>query len=262
MQFTIDLSNVSELKEYIRTEIHRTKNLPKESEEFSKYSALRIQKLEEHDKLYTMALDQDVEQLTEIIYEEMVAYQKIGTRKGLVRNNFFDKTGVASFTTDTNTLYEADEVHWSSFASNGTGFCVEYDWPVIRDHFSKEGVAIRGDKVSYYDKPGAPEIILSNSYSDTVMDNYCSIVFSLGQVVATEKEFRLAKVFNEHVEENNEQRKIVIPAKAIKAVYAGHRIKSTDLDQLKTIISTLNPSPVLYLMKEAAGTLVPMLANE
>jgi hypothetical protein len=263
MQFAIDLSNVSELKKYIRIEIQRSKDLPKESDEFTEYSLLRIQKLEEHGKLYTLALDKDVEQLTEIIYEEIVADQKIGTRKGLLRNNFFNKTGVASFTTDINTLHEQDEVHWSSFASYGTGFCVEYDWSVLMDYFSKEGKAMRGDNVSYYGKDGAPKIILSNSYSGAVMDNYCSIIFSLGESnLVNEKEFRLAKVFVENIDDNDEQRKIVIPAKAIKAVYAGHRIKSTDLDQLKTIISTLNPPPTLYIMKDAGDTLVPISADE
>jgi hypothetical protein len=140
MQFEIDYSNSGELKEFIRVEIQKTKDLPKGSQEFEDYSILRYQLLDQHGKRDAITLDTDVENLTNIIFDDILKDQKIGQRKGLVRNNIFSKTGVASFITSQAILYE-DEF-WSSFASAGTGFCVEYDWPELRAHFTqaKEGI--------------------------------------------------------------------------------------------------------------------------
>jgi hypothetical protein len=259
MQFDINISNPAELKEYIRTEIQKTKDIPKDSPEFEKYSNLRYHLLNQHGKRDAIALGTDVEHLTEIIYEDIMKDKKIGTRKGLIRNNIFKRTGVASFTTDPNSLY--GEEHWFPFALNGTGFCVEYDWSVLRDHFAHKKEGIKGDKVKYYNKPAAPTIILSNSYSDTVMDNYCEIIFSLKQTMANEREFRLAKVFAEDLMDPDERRKVRIPTYAIKAVYAGPRIKEPDLQKLKNVVTGMNPTPTLYLMKDAGGTFVPLPAS-
>jgi hypothetical protein len=71
--------------------------------------------------------------------------------------------------------------------------------------------------------------------------------------VANENEFRLAKVFSAEVGDVDGQRKIKIPAVAIKAVYAGPRIKAADMEALKNIISGINPSPDFYQMKDAGS---------
>jgi len=251
MQFQVDTSDLVALKQFVTNEVERVLRLDKQSDEYKMYFGYRYALLERHGRTIVFTSADEKNHLVELSIKEISSEPLKGTKKGLVRNSFFSKTGISCFTANPDAI--EDRLHWGAFAGAGEGFCVEYDWPLLEQYFAESKVWIRGDFVNYY-KKDKPKIILRSGYSQAVMENYCEIIFSLGQLMQDEKEFRLAKVYPEDIPDKDDRRKQPIPVSAITSIILGPNITADNRDKLISIVTLKFPGVKLMQIDASGGT--------
>ena len=252
MQFEVDTHDPVALNQYVTHEIERAFSFAKGSEEYNRYFGYRHDLLSRHGRINMLTTEQEKDHLVELLLKELSSEKIKESKQGLVRNNFFSKTGISCFTADRNML--ENRFHWSVFGSAGEGFCVEYDWSLLETYFHETNAGIRGDYVRYYDN-AKPKLILQSGYSQKVMDNYCDIIFSLSQLMRDEKEFRLAKVFKEDRPVQEDRRKEHIPPEAIKTILLGQKMIKQYKETLLNIVKSKLPAVQLMMMEEAGQNL-------
>ncbi len=248
LQFEIDISDPVQLRQFVDEVITQQMALPKGSTEYNEYFALRFNLLNEEGKAEVLSgTTKEKGEVVDLLTKKILADPKLQNRKGLIRSNFFTRTGICCFTSDKTSLTKS--YHWDVFTLGGNGFCVEYDWRVLMKHFESSNAGIRGEKVSYYFQRNKPKLILSSSFSQRVIDNYCEIIFSLREDMQQEHEFRLAKVYKHDIEDKDELRKQIIPAEAIKSVIFGAHITSSSRNRIEIIVKERLPGVQLKQMK-------------
>lgn len=244
LQFEIDVSDPDKLKTFIDEVITQQMQLPKDSQEYQEYFTLRFNLLKEAGKAEVYSGSSfEKDEVVHLLLEKILIEPKQQVRKGVIRSNFFSRTGISCFTAQQESL--TDRFHWDAFANGGTGFCVKYGWPTLAKYFSESKAGIRGEQVSYYLQVDKPKLILSSNFSEAVVENYCKIIFSLGQIVKDEKEFRLAKVFPDDVDDKSAVRRQSIPAEAIKKIILGPNIDPGFQSKIVSIGSKLNPVAII-----------------
>ena len=250
MQFGVDSNDTAALKQYVTDEIERAFSFAKGSDEYNRYFGYRHDLLSRHGRINLLATGQEKDHLVELSLKELSSEKIKESKQGLVRNNFFSKTGISCFTADRNML--GNRFHWSVFAGAGEGFCVEYDWPLLESHFQENKAGVRGDYVKYYEGL-KPQLILQSGYSEKVMDNYCNIIFSLSQLMQDENEFRLAKVFTVDMPDQDDRRKEPIPPNAIKTIFLGPKTTGPYRQKLSDIVKSALPATRLMMIEESDG---------
>jgi hypothetical protein len=75
-----------------------------------------------------------------------------------------------------------------------------------------------------------------------VIENYCTIIFSLSENLGAEKEFRLAKVFQMDIGDKDSKRKAAIPPESIKSIVLGPSIDTAFQNSVAKAGKTMNPS--------------------
>ena len=258
LQFEIDISDKVQLRKFIEEVISAQMALPKSSVAYRMYFTLRYNLLNEYriaEVVSGSAGEKD--KVVELLMKKILADPKLQDRKGLIRSNFFSSTGISCFTFDQTSLIE--KFHWDAFTIAGTGFCVEYDWSKLMTYFAEKNAGIRGEPVSYYSKKDRPKLILSSSFSQAVVDNYCEIIFSLGQSLKEEKEFRLAKVYPVDLGDKDPLRKQTIPPDAVTSVVMGPDIDSAFQDRVIAAGKKMNKKvKFLKVKKRLVYELIPL----
>lgn len=252
-KFKIDIGTDEEYKLFLSEKLREEMNLPEGTAEYSKFRMRRAERLNRHGQLIYLDTPIELDLLVNILFEEAKSSNGIKEREELIKNMFFDKTGICCFTTDEKTLIEP--LHWDSFAGYGQGFCVQYDLEMLSTYFLDTKTGIAMDYIKYY---GEEIPILKNSYRknlEEVTKNYHEIFFSLTQTLKDEKEFRLAKVFRFQLEDIDVRRKQPIPRESILSLTIGLSMSSVNEEKLLKITRMNLPNMKLFKIGEQHGIL-------
>jgi hypothetical protein len=143
LQFEIDISDRRKVRNFLTEVVSAQMSLPKNAEEYKEYFILRFNLLQEAGIAeVTSGTAGEMQKVVDLLMEKILSKPKLQDRKGLIRSNFFSRTGMSCFTMEDDTL--TDPFHWNTFTIAGSGFCVVYDWPMLKHHFAQEKAGIRG----------------------------------------------------------------------------------------------------------------------
>jgi hypothetical protein len=249
--FKVVIESNEAFKQFLYKRLEEGFRLKKDDDGYFTFRVRCAYVLNKYGLIHLLGEKEEFDILLQKLYEEGTSEEGIKERKQLIKDNFFKKTGICCFTSDVTTL--EDLLHWNRFTSSGSGYCVEYDFAILKRHFAENNAHVDGRYIKYYEK-NLPDLTAPTKDFNETVRNFYEVFYSLKQSLKDEKEFRLAKAYREEVNDNDGKRKEIIPKESIISITLGPNISVENEEILKTMISKELPTATLFKVMEQFDT--------
>ena len=252
--FDINIGSEENYRNFLVRKLREGYSLDSGSQEYQIFRANCIQTLSKIGLFHYIDTAIELDTIADQLLKETSSPEGINDRKELIKNNFFDKTGICCFTSEIETL--SDRFHWNAFTLAGSGFCIEYNWVLLSDYFASSNRYIDGKHIEYYESKQRPQLNTPTEDINETIKNFYAIFYSLKQSLKDEKEFRLAKVYREKVDRNDPKRKELIPKESITSITLGPKIAIENENKIIGLCSNLYPHIMRYKIIEHEGNYI------
>jgi hypothetical protein len=257
--FEINIGSEESYRNFLIRQLRKGYSLQRDSDEYKIFRTNCVKTLYENNLLDYIDTPIELDTIADIKLNEAASEEGIKERKELIKNNFFNKTGICCFTSESTTL--EDRFHWDSLTIAGTGFCIEYNWPHLNEYFRLNNRYIEGRHIKYYDLKLRPQLNVPNENLDETVKNFYDIFYALKQSLKDEKEFRIAKVYRETIDKNDPLRREMIPIECIISVTLGPNIVDENAAIIFELCHRLYPEIPLYkIVKQDSNYLRSLLS--
>lgn len=228
--FEIDIASLKDYKVFLRQYLVSGFNLKPQENGFNEFNNFRKSILRKYNREYLYGEMGEYIFLYYVLFQEIQTTEGLKERQCLIKNTFFNRTGVSCFTIDESCF--ADEDFWQNFGNLGNGFCIEYDFDKLKEFLRLNEIGY-GQPIQYKNDKAKLKVTESDIYKTKA--NYKEIIFSLNQSFREEKEYRLAVIYEDDVADDDIKRKLFISREVIASVTIGYNLCPTDLALIQKI---------------------------